>query len=111
MLNIISQKIPKENYTAVYDCMVGSDELVYFKHSNLYELNQQIVSLFTIDFHTMLDFMKNGGKDFSNEYFRFNENEGCLRVYSLKRDEYISIPKTFFMDSYYILKNMWTEDN
>lgn len=111
MINVLSQKINKDNIETIYDCSITIDDLICFTHSNIYDnTNQDVVSNLRIDFPTLRDFVQCGLGQYESGKFKFIETECCYRIYTIGNEEYISIPKTFLFDSYQILKKIWVDD-
>jgi len=114
MFNVLSQKILNNNsdndIDTVYECQISSNDNVSFTHSNFQGNNQRILSIFVIDFLTLRDYMKIGKGEYENAKYKFSEKNCCYKIWSKTNDDFISIPKSFFDDSYQILKVLWDEN-
>jgi hypothetical protein len=111
MKQMFSQKIIKDKFDEVYECLINiENNKVGFTHLNEYPNGREIISFFTIDFLSFQDFMNNGRINHETSKYQFIENEQYFKVHNKSDDQYISLPKTFLLDSYNVLKNMWEDD-
>jgi hypothetical protein len=111
MKQIFSQKINRDEFDAVYECLINTENNnVGFTYLNEYPNGKEIISFFTIDFLSLQDFINNGKINYENSKYQFIENEHYFKVHNKSDNQHISLPKTFLFDSYNVLKSMWEDD-
>lgn len=107
MVNVFSQKINKDGIDFLYNCSVDENtDLIYFTYKSPFET----LDHFEIDFPTLRNFMSHSGNEFISENYLIKDGFDYYRLFELKSNSKILLPKMFLLDTYQILNDMWVDD-
>ena len=110
MTNIFSQVITKDNLDYTYNCSIDDNDLVIFSHTILHDkTNLEIMSNISINFLSLREFFHNDMIDYESNDFIILDSPEHFRIYSKIENDKILLPKSFLIDVYKILANLWEE--
>lgn len=110
MDSIFSQRLNKDNIETKYDCMINDEDLVCYIKSIIHENGEELSSIVTIDFPTLRYFIELSDNVMESDNYNFIYDSQFYTIFSKKQKMNITIPKSFLLESYNILKNIWIED-